>query len=182
MGTKKILTSFTVFLYGILLATFGNIHAVENVSIGEQSKPMEWKKLRILTINVWSGLNYVGILRMRDYETKENREARFKLLVKQVKEIQPDIVFIQEANPAAKYSRKLAREPGFEKIHQVCVGGIKLGPLGLPSNLKEGNAILARPGLRLKKYDAWKLKGWGVFGDLLTFHLSDAVFALVGKK
>jgi hypothetical protein len=102
MGTKDILVSLTVFLYCILLATVSNIFAGENVTIREQSIPREWTKLRILTVNVWCGLYYVGILRMREYETKENREARFKLLVKQVKEIQPDIVFIQEANPVAK--------------------------------------------------------------------------------
>ncbi len=182
MGTKNILALLTVFLFGILLATLSYIHAGENISIGEQSKPTEGTKLRILTINVWCGLYYAGILRMREYETREKREARFKLLIKQVKEIQPDIIFIQEANPVAKYSRKLARELRFDKIHQVCEAGIKLGPVGLPVNLKKGNAILTRPGLHLKKYENWKLSGvFGIFGDIFTIHFSDATFALVGK-
>jgi hypothetical protein len=77
----------------------------------------------------------------------------------------------------------LARELGFEKIHQVCEAGIKLGPVRLPVNLKKGNAILTRPGLRLKKYENWKLSGvFGIFGDILTIHFSDATFALVEKK
>lgn len=138
--------------------------------------------LRILTINVWSGLDYKGTLRMGEYEKKEQRKARFKLLVKQIKQIRPDIIFVQEANPVAGYSSKLAQALGFDEIHQVCIGGIKFGPLGIPSNLKEGNAILARPELNLKKYDVWKLSGsFGIYGDVITIHFNESILTIVGK-
>jgi hypothetical protein len=54
------------------------------------------------------------------------------------------IVFVQEANPVAGYARRLADALGFTQIHQVVNGGIKVGSVGLPTNLKEGVAILAR--------------------------------------
>ena len=177
LGKKNL--SF-VFLGSILIVIFSCTYALESISFQEQF-PVR-TKLRILTINVWSGLNYMGVLRMGKYETEEHREARFNLLVKQIKKIRPDIIFIQEANPVGKYSRKLARKLSFDEIHQVCLGGIKLGSIGIPSNLFEGNAILARPELNLKKHDIWKLSGFfGIFGSSITIHFNESILAVVGK-
>lgn len=59
-------------------------------------------------------------------------------------------------------------------------GGIKLGPLGVPSNFKEGMAILARPSLRLRRHDVWKLSGpFGLFGDDLP---SQVLLPLGGNR
>jgi hypothetical protein len=40
--------------------------------------------LRILTVNVWTGLDYIGIFRMGEYEPRERRDARFLALVTQL--------------------------------------------------------------------------------------------------
>jgi endonuclease/exonuclease/phosphatase family metal-dependent hydrolase len=139
-------------------------------------------RLRILTINTWSGLDYQGFARFGEYEPEARREMRFAVLVGQIKTLNPDVIFIQEANFAGRYARRLADALGFTEIHQVVNGGIKLGPLGLPSNLKEGMAILARPALNLRRQDIWKLSGpFGFYGDFLTVHFSEAIFSLVGK-
>jgi len=139
-------------------------------------------RLRVLTVNVWSGLDYEGFASFGEYEPGERRERRFAVLVDRIKALAPDIVFLQEANTAARFAARLAGELGFTEIHQVVNGGIKLGPLGVPSNFKEGMAILARPSLRLRRHDVWKLSGpFGLFGDFLTFHFDEAVFSLVGK-
>jgi endonuclease/exonuclease/phosphatase family metal-dependent hydrolase len=139
-------------------------------------------RLRVLTVNVWSGLDYEGFAKFGEYEPRERRERRFTVLVDRIKALAPDVVFLQEANTAARFAARLAGELGFTEIHQVVNGGIKLGPLGVPSNFKEGMAILARPSLRLRRYDVWKLSGpFGLFGDFLTFHFDEAVFSLVGK-
>ena len=138
--------------------------------------------LKVLTINVWSGLDYRGIFSFGEYESDEIREKRFEVLVKQIKMLQPDVVFLQEANPVGRFSAKLADELGFDEIHQVCNGGIKLGPLGLPSNFKEGIAILVRKDLHLEEYHTSKLKGaFGVYGDILTIHFNESRFFIVGK-
>jgi endonuclease/exonuclease/phosphatase family metal-dependent hydrolase len=66
-----------------------------------------------------------------------------------------------------------------DEIHQVVNAGIKVGPLGFPSNLKEGLVILARPELSVRKVKTWKLSGGaGFHSDILTFHTSKAVMAL----
>jgi len=139
-------------------------------------------RLRVLTINAWSGLDYVGSGSFGEYEPKERRERRHARLVEGIRALDPDIIFLQEMNPVGRAAGRLAAELGFTAIHQVENGGIKLGPLGLPSNFKEGMAILARPSLGLRRKDAWKLSGpFGLFGDVVTFHFDEAVFALVGK-
>jgi len=138
--------------------------------------------LRFLTINVWSGLDYEGVIRFGEYETDERQQARFQALVGQIQRLDPDVIFVQEANPLGRYAARLADRLSFDEIHQVVNAGVKLGPLGIPTNFKEGLAILARPSLRLEKFDAWKLSGpVGLHGDALSIHFGEAVLSLVGK-
>lgn len=138
--------------------------------------------LRLLTINVWSGLDYEGTLRFGAYEPRQRREARYRALRAQLRELDPDVIFLQEANPARGFAARLARDIGFSQCHQVCIGGIKVGPLGIPVNCKEGNAILARRSLRLQKVEDWKLSGsFGLFGEALTVHFDQAIFALLAR-
>lgn len=116
-------------------------------------------KLKVLTINVWSGLDYSGTFSFGEYETDERRELRFKALLEQIKKLDPDVILTQETNPIVRFSSRLAKELNFDEIHQVCNAGIKFGPFGIPSNMKEGIAIFARKGLSLTEYDVWKLSG-----------------------
>ncbi len=140
------------------------------------------EKLKIITINVWSGLDYYGTFKMGEYEPFERREQRFKILISEIRKISPDIIFLQEANPVDKFAEKLADSLSFNEIHQVCNAGIKFGSFGIPSNLKEGMAILANTRLKLGYYDTWKLGGpFGLFGDPITIHFSESNFALVAK-
>jgi hypothetical protein len=74
--------------------------------------------LKVLTINVWSGLDYIGIFKAGDYETPDRREARFRSLVAQAKELSPDVIFVQEANPVDRYAVKLASALGMDEVHQ----------------------------------------------------------------
>ncbi|MCL5028345.1 MAG: BamA/TamA family outer membrane protein [Bacteroidetes bacterium] len=139
-------------------------------------------KLKIVSVNVWSGLDYHGILKMGEYETTEKKEARFNLLLNELKAIKPDVIFLQEVNPVAAYSARLADSLNFDEIHQVCNAGIKIGSLGFPINSKEGITILTDKKLGMKLFDIWKLEGsFGVFGDVLTIHFDESNFALVGK-
>lgn len=152
------------------------------VSLTQNAFSTEQSTLRILTINVWSGLDYKGITRMGEYESKERRKSRFQLLLAQIQKINPDVIFLQEANPVAKYTIRLADSLGYDEVHQVCLAGIKFGPVGIPVNFKEGMSILARPSLNLKKHDVWKLSGsFGIYGDAITIHFGESIFAVVGK-
>ncbi len=138
--------------------------------------------LKVLTINVWSGLDYSGFFRMGEYETKRRREARFRSLLAQVERLSPDVILVQEANPVGRYTARLAAALSMDEVHQVVNGGVKVGPFGFPVNLKEGLAILARPDLEIVKAGAWKLSGSpGLHTDPFTIHINKSVLALVGS-
>lgn len=172
MRNEKVVVLFLLFIYVSLVFPC--------LLLPEQIQPvLSQPTLRLLTINVWSGLDYKGTLRFGAYEPRQKRQARYDSLLAQIRELDPDVVFLQEANPAAGFSARLARDLGFSHCHQVCIGGIKLGPFGIPANCKEGNAILARKSLRLQKLEDWKLSGsFGLFGDALTVHFDQAIFAM----
>jgi endonuclease/exonuclease/phosphatase family metal-dependent hydrolase len=142
------------------------------------SQPKE--TLKILSINVWSGTDYTGFFNFGLYEDEERRAQRFDLLVKQIKSINPDVIFIQEANPVSSYSNQLADELGMDNVYIICNAGIKIFGFGPPQNFKEGISILAKKELNLSYHNTWKLAGsFGLYGNLLTLHLDESVFALV---
>ena len=138
--------------------------------------------LRVLTVNVWSGLDYHGTALFGEYETPERRNERFLALLHGIRGAQPDVIYLQEANPVGAFARRLADSLGYDEIHHVCNTGIRVGPVGLPWNLKEGIAILARPALRLTPLTVWKLDGsFGLYGDISALHFDESEFALVGR-
>jgi hypothetical protein len=142
----------------------------------------EQKILRVLTINAWPGLDHVGTLRLGEYEDEGRRELRFTCLAAQLRALRPDVIFVQGANPVGGFASRLAKALGYDEIHQVYSGGVKIGPVGFPTNWKEGLATLCAPSLRLAKSDVWMLNGSvGLFGDRLMLQLSPSSQALVGK-
>lgn len=94
---------------------------------------VRWDVLRVLTVNVWSGLDYSGFFRMGEYETKRRREARFRSLLAQVERLSPDVILVQEANPVGRYTARLAAALSMDEVHQVVNGGLKVGPFGFPA-------------------------------------------------
>jgi endonuclease/exonuclease/phosphatase family metal-dependent hydrolase len=136
--------------------------------------------LRILDINVWSGLDYRGILKMGEYETAKVREKRYQALLAQIRELNPDIIGIHEANKLPGYAKRLAKDIGFACFYHVGLGGIRFGPVGLPRNLREGDAILVRKSLHPEFVGRRRLSG-GYVGNWLTFHFSDATQIIAVK-
>ena len=66
--------------------------------------------IRILTINVWSGLTYRGTLQIGRYT--DNPQKRYALLLAGIRGLDPDIIAIQEANPLPQYAKRLAADLG----------------------------------------------------------------------
>jgi len=140
------------------------------------------QSLKVVTMNIWSGLDYIGQSRMGEYETVEVRESRFRILLEGLKTTRPDVIALQEANPVSEQARTLARELGYDFICQRVNSGVKFLDVGWPGNLNEGTAILARKELNLKLADVWELgDGFGLFGNLLSLHWNEQRIALVGK-
>jgi len=107
------------------------------------------QSLRIATINVWSGLTYQGTWKMGEYDTEQHRALRYQALVHYLREIDADVITIQEANPLPVYVRKLASDLGYQAYAHVGMGGVRFGWLGIPTNFREGEAILVRPGFQI---------------------------------
>ncbi len=142
--------------------------------------PAQSEELKVVTINVWSGLNYEGTTKMGEYETKEVREKRYRILVDELKSLKPDVIGINEANLLPGNARKLARDLNMDYIYSVGMGGIKFGNLGIPTNFREGDAILATKGLNLKSLGKKRLSGGGIISNVITFHMSESNQVLGG--
>jgi hypothetical protein len=63
--------------------------------------PQENYVLKVITFNVWTGLDTDGIFKMEEYESTEIREKRFSHLIREIRNIAPDVIFLQEGNPVA---------------------------------------------------------------------------------
>jgi endonuclease/exonuclease/phosphatase family metal-dependent hydrolase len=138
------------------------------------------QNLRVVTINVWAGLDYKGSLKMGEYQDPETRGRRTQLLLEQLRELDPDVIAVNEANKLPRYARLLAREMGYDQIYHVGLGGLRAGPLGLPLNLREGDVILARKELQLESVGRRQLSG-GPVGNFFTFHFADATQVIGGR-
>jgi len=136
--------------------------------------------LKVVTFNVWSGLNYQGSFKMGEYESPSRRARRYRLLVREMKALQPDIIGLNECNPLPEYAQRIAGDLGYDEYHHLGVAGIHLGRVGLPINLREGDMVLARPKWHLSTPLRQQLSG-GPVGEFATFHLSDATQVVGGK-
>ncbi|MBN1686193.1 MAG: endonuclease/exonuclease/phosphatase family protein [Spirochaetales bacterium] len=138
------------------------------------------KTLRIVTINVWSGLTYQGVFKSGAYESKEERLFRYGLLVNALRELDADIIGVNEANMLPGYAKKLARDLGYDYIYAVRFGGVRLGQAGFPINLREGHVILAKKYLNLMPAGSRGISG-GYAGNFASFHFEDTERVLAGK-
>ncbi len=143
--------------------------------------PAERSGLRLMTINVWSGLDYKGTLSMGEYEPERVREKRFRALVAEIRRLAPDVIGINEANFLPDYVERLAAAIGYDYLYHVGVSGVRVGRVGLPWNLKEGDAILAKKDLALASVGRKQLSGGGFIWNHMSFHTTDATQVLLGK-
>ncbi|MEJ2538349.1 MAG: hypothetical protein P8048_15085, partial [Calditrichia bacterium] len=112
-------------------------------------------------------------LKMGEYETAATREKRYQALCSQIKKLDPDIIGINEANKLPKYAERLAKDMGYAAFYHIGVGGVRFGAIGLPWNLREGDAILTKKYLNPQYLERKQLSG-GYVGNWATFHFSDA--------
>jgi endonuclease/exonuclease/phosphatase family metal-dependent hydrolase len=166
---KSQIISSALLLFGFLLILPGVCIPTQGV----QGHPL----LKVLDINVWSGLDYIGTLTMGEYESDAVREKRYQALLQQIRELDPDVMGVHEANKLPGYAKRLADDIGFAAFYHVAVGGVRLGPVGLPWNLREGDAILVKKKLNPEFVGRRQLSG-GYVGKWITFHFADATQVL----
>ncbi len=137
------------------------------------------REIRILTINVWSGLTYKGFFKMGQYPN--NLQGRYELLVSEIRKLGPDIIAIQEANLLPHYAKRLAKDLDYQVIYRVALGGIRFGSLGIPTNMREGQAILVKKPWTIEDLDKERLGGQGIATNWLCLHFGEITQALLGR-
>lgn len=117
------------------------------------------ENISVATINAWSGLSYRGAFASREYEDGATRAFRFDLLSDGLAGLTLDAIAVQEANPLPSYGTQLSEALGYDAISDVRQGGVRIGPVGLPANLREGEMLLAPRGRDLQLSTVKQLAG-----------------------
>ena len=173
-------TRYHIVLFSILFCFTGILNSIILPRLRSVEKIAE-RELRLMAINVWSGLDYKGTLKVGEYESPETRRTRFQAMVNEIKSLSPDVVAINEANFLPDYVEQLAERLDYSFIHHVGISGLHIWRIGIPWNLKEGDAILARKDLDLRFVGRKQLSGDGFVLNNVSFHTQDATQVLVGK-
>lgn len=138
-------------------------------------------ELKIFTLNVWSGFRYNGLLKLEEYETSGERERRYQGLCREIKRLDPDVVFLNEVNPMFKYAGRISKELGYDWIGHMGVAGVRAFGAGFPVNLREGDVILAKKGFGLRYCSSKHLGGSGYCGNYFSFHFDNLTQGVLGK-
>ena len=162
-GGMKGLYSVLIFL-GTLIA-------------GVETSPVS---LKVVNINIWSGLDYQGIIKMGEFESRERYQKRYAVLISQLRAIDADVITMQEVNPLPRRAKQIAEDLDMDVIYHVSEAGIQAGCIGLPVNLRQGDAIFAKKYLELEMVGRKRLTG-GFAENFFAFHFDDGAQVLAGK-
>ena len=149
--------------------------------IEKMGKHIGNQTVTLADINVWFGMDARGWVRFGEYESSARRRSRYKILAAGLKNLQPDVIAIQEANRLPGYATRLANEIGYDVVWKTTNSGIKLLGRGIPTNFSAGNAILAPKHNRLKLLGAERLSGRGLQFKYFSFHFTELRDALAAR-
>ena len=140
-----------------------------------QRKPL---KLNIINYNLWFGLGE-GFFKREELEPAQYKQNRFQHQLNLLKEVQPDILFIQEVNPVKTQTQEIAHHLNMNYVFQRTNCGVSFLDFGIPVNLDMGISILVRPPLQIDKILGLKLSGpFGACHDLISFQYGEFRYAL----
>lgn len=117
------------------------------------------EEILVVGANVWSGLTYQGVLSTGSYEEPGNRSFRFDLLTEELRGLDPDVAVLFEANPLPRYADDIGSRLEMDSLFYVRRGGYRVGPVGFPTNLREGTVILAAGALEIEDAGHRRLSG-----------------------
>lgn len=139
------------------------------------------RDIKVITFNVWHGMNRATFFTVDDYESAERREKRFAIFVESARKMAPDVLAIQEANTIPGYVKKLSKSLDYRAVWRITNCGIKLFGCGIPSNFSEGLAVLAKKEHRIEYLASKRISGGGIQCDYFSFHTSSARYILAAK-
>lgn len=137
--------------------------------------------MRFVTLNIWSGFNYRGKVKFDYFETKEARAKREEILIEGLKELNADVIFLNEVNPVPAQSDRLRRALKMDAVSHIGVSGLKIGAFGIPTNLREADLILTRPELEAEPVGRVHLAGKGFVSNWASFHTGNLTQAVAVK-
>ena len=120
---------------------------------------------RILTQNLWHGLDHTNMNVMWPTESPSARKRRNASLVEGLKSLLPaspnalSFFCLQEVNPVLRLGRNLGQELGMEVASSDINVGVRVGPFSYPFYLQEGLANLWKGPLEQKRSRRLVLSG-----------------------
>ncbi len=148
------------------------------------------RPFRIATFNVWHGLAgqgaFHGLFGFREFENRDDREARWRTALKDLLEVDADVVLLQELNPVSQKGKDLVSTLGGQFYGRVDQSGLKVLSRGVPGNLSTGLGILMRGEARAARLrdDVEKFPrsrklsgGLGVTGEDFSLHFDEQRYA-----
>ena len=167
-------TSRVGLVLGLLLAGAGSPAVAAAAETGDT--------LKVLTYNVWHGLRSGESNKRFPGEDPADKETRVAAQIREIEQLDPDLIFFQEVNPNQPEARKYAEALGYDEIHKVTSCGLHLGGLyKIPRNMNEGIAILARPELGLRRVGKKRLSGNAKCTATYGFQTKESRYALFGE-
>ncbi len=145
---------------------------------------MNAREIKIANINTWFAVDYYGIVKFGEYETRQRRNTRFQLLAEGLKDLNADIIGIQEANKLPQYAKHLAQILAYDTLWKIENSGVKILGYGFPLNFIAGNVILARRGYGLKAIKTGRsarLSGKGIQTNYFSVHFSEMRSVMAAK-
>lgn len=178
-------TSLALGLLPVLLAACTGMQGFMGTMTPPE--PMPSDTFKVLTYNALHGLE-VGRFWVRPGESSEQRAARFILRIRQLAEVQPDLILLQEVNPIPDMAEDYVRALGemglqYAEVHQVDACGLRLAPgVAILPGLNNGLVILAKAPLQMRKLEGLKLSG-GIGGcqDYRGIQFGELRYALIAE-
>lgn len=134
--------------------------------------------MRVLTYNLWHGLTPSTPVMFEALEPAGRRALREQMQVQLLNELQPDVCFFQEANPASSRAEVFSKALGAEVEFQPDLVGLKLFGIGVPLNLNSGLVTMSRYGLRRLEAVSLDRKGPNLVYSWASWQLKEERFAL----
>ena len=115
--------------------------------------------LTVLTLAAWDGLTGSGLFVAKEYEEDEEREFRLDVMRSELKRLDADLAVLTGLNGLPDLAESLSGELGYQGLYGINRGGLRIGVVGLPWNLREGSVMLARETLGFLPLDTKRFSG-----------------------
>ncbi|MBN2653313.1 MAG: hypothetical protein JXR63_13115 [Spirochaetales bacterium] len=138
-------------------------------------------RFKIATLNVWSGLDYADLIRMKKVEPEKDYIKRQELLLSEIKSKDIDIIALNELNPMPTIGKFFAKILDMSYIYNMGVSGLRIGRLGIPANLREGDVLFFKNRLNIKKIGRIRLSGKGFVNNFASLHFDNLTQTVLGE-